>query len=79
MAVDRSHLRPVDGKNIAVSGVRFRVSVGVLQDLYLDAAVKGLAARGDVIGPDEDPPVAPRLHVTPLDFQDEVLVHAVGA
>ena len=77
--VDRRHLRAVDRENITVRRVAARVAVGILQHLHLDAAMKRLAARGDVVGPDKDPRVAARLHVPPLHLHDEILVHAIRA
>ena len=78
-AVDRRHRRSVDGKDVAVRGEPVRIAVGVLQNLHLDASMKRLAGRRDVVGPDEHARVAFGPHMPPLQFKDEVLVHAVGA
>ena len=78
-SVDRRHLRTVDRENVAVRRVAARVAVGVLQHLHLDAAMKRLAARGDVVGPDKYAGIAARLHVPPLHLHDEILVHAIRA
>ena len=78
-SVDRRHLRAVDRENITVRRVAARVAVGILQHLHLDAAMKRLAARGDVVGPDKYAGIAARLHVPPLHLHDEILVHTIRA
>ena len=58
--------------------VALGVPVGILKHLHLDAAVEGLPASGDVVGPDEDAGVSFRDEVTPLGFEDEILIHPLG-
>ena len=78
-AVDGGHRRAVDREDVPVGGVALGVAVGVVEHLHLDTAMEGHTLGGDVVRPDEDPRVAPRHQVTPLELEHEVLVHARGA
>ena len=50
----------------------------MVQDLHFDAAMKRNAAGRDVICPHEDPGIPAGDHMPPFQFQNEILIHAVG-
>jgi len=67
----------VVGRDDAAAGVEARPLQ--LEHLDLDAVGQAALRVGVGVAPGKDARVASRLHVHPLDVQDEVLVHAVGA
>jgi len=82
MASERLHGGPVNREDIAMSGVPFVLALGivaVVQDLHLDAAEERHAGRSDGGAPNEHSGVPAPAEMSPLDFQDEVLVLTSGA
>ena len=69
----------MNGKDITVASVALSVAVGILEDLNFDSPNEGLAAGGDVIGPDEEAGIAFRNEVAPFHLHDEVLIHSIGS
>lgn len=49
--------------------------VVVVEDLNFDSSGVTGSYSGDSVAPDEDAAIAAGLHVAPVDFHDEVLVH----
>ncbi|GIT78244.1 MAG: hypothetical protein Ct9H300mP32_6260 [Verrucomicrobiota bacterium] len=49
----------MDRKNVAVDCVATGVPLGILQHLHLNATMKRLPARRDIVRPDKNPGVAP--------------------
>ena len=75
-AVDGHHACAVNRKNIAVCRVTARITIGILQHLYLHAAMKRLPLRRISISPNKDTRIPTRLKMPPFHLEDEVFVHS---
>jgi hypothetical protein len=69
----------VDGENVAVGRVAFRVAVCVLENLDFNSFDEGLSPCGNVVRPDKDAGIPFGNEMPPFEFEDEVLIHAIRA
>lgn len=79
VAAEGFHGGAVDGEDIAMGGEPVGLAVAVIEDLDFDGAEEGHAGPTDGGSPDEDAGIAAGFQVSPFEFEDEVLILALGA
>lgn len=79
VAAEGFHGGAMDGEDIAVGGEPVGLAVAVIEDLDLDGAQEWHAGPTDGGSPDEDAGIAAGFQVSPFEFEDEVLILALGA